>query len=178
MRYVALLRGINVGGKNKIDMAQLKEVINQLGFSNVSTYINTGNVLFEDTLHTLDDLQTKIQRSIIENFKLDIAVLVCSYPQMQDIVTAIPDDWENNHLMKSDVLFLFKSVDRPDIINEFNVNHDLIAFKYTPGAVILNLKKETLIKSRLSKLCSQSIYKNMTIRNVTTTRTIFEKMQA
>lgn len=57
MKYVLLLRGINVGGKNKVSMAELKDLISQLGYENVITYINSGNIIFDanDNKETVSD---------------------------------------------------------------------------------------------------------------------------
>lgn len=68
--YIALLRGINVGGNNIIKMAELRECITGLGFKNVRTYIQSGNILFETTEQDSQVLETHIQRQSPSNFRL------------------------------------------------------------------------------------------------------------
>ncbi len=90
MKYVAFLRGINVGGKNKIKMETLRDVFGTLGFENVKTYINSGNVIFE-TAET-DDLRLAeiIERAIESAFALKIKVMVRSVAEIEDIIKNNP----------------------------------------------------------------------------------------
>ncbi len=117
-----------------------------------------------------------IELGIKENFGLDISVLIVSEIHFRKIVLSIPNDWENNVEMKSDILFLFDEVDTPTIVSEFKVQHELIEFNYVSGAVILKVTRENLVKSQLSKLAGQALYKRMTIRNVNTVRKILGLM--
>ncbi len=68
MKYVAFLRGINVGGKNKVKMETLREVFSSLGFENVKTYINSGNVIFETVETAGKELAAKIESAIEKEF--------------------------------------------------------------------------------------------------------------
>ena len=75
-RYVALLRGINISGKNKVPMAELKKGFEKLDFEEVKTYLNSGNVIFssdeDDTKKLIDQIQVMIKNQ----FKLVIPILV------------------------------------------------------------------------------------------------------
>ena len=96
--YVALLRGVNVGGRGKVDMRRLKQQVESLGCTDVSTYINSGNVIFRDrrSASTLTrDLETLLGRR----------VAVRSLAQIQELCTRIPDDWGNDKEQKTDVGF-------------------------------------------------------------------------
>ena len=64
MRYAAFLRGINVGGNTKIDMAELRAVFESLGFENVKSYINSGNVMFDAKKTANEKLAAKIEKAI------------------------------------------------------------------------------------------------------------------
>ena len=91
--YVVLIRGINVGGKNKVPMAGLKECLEQLGFSNISTYIASGNVILESD-KTADEIRSRIEGALPESFKLDdelIRVLVLTRDQLQVIIENKPE---------------------------------------------------------------------------------------
>lgn len=76
--YIALLRGINIGGRNKILMKDLKTLFIDLGFKNVITYIQSGNVIFHSSINSTNDLSIIIQKEIQNKFELDIPTLVIS----------------------------------------------------------------------------------------------------
>lgn len=90
VRYVALLREMNVGGKALVKMADLKACVEGLGFDDVSTYIASGNVLFESGERDAAKLQTKIERAIEERFRLPVKAVVLDYVAYDRIVKAIP----------------------------------------------------------------------------------------
>jgi len=96
--YVALLRGVNVGGRGKVDMRELKVQFEQLGCSDVSTYINSGNVIFRDrrAASTLTRLLEK---------ELGRRVALRSLAQIQALCKCIPSDWRNDKEQKTDVGF-------------------------------------------------------------------------
>ena len=75
-KYIALLRGVNVGGKNKIPMPLLKAAFEEAGFYEVSTYINSGNVIFSSENKDVVILQKKCRQAVMDMFQLDIAVAV------------------------------------------------------------------------------------------------------
>jgi uncharacterized protein (DUF1697 family) len=91
-KYVALLRGINVGGKNKVPMAGLRKCLEELGFSNVSTYIASGNVIFESDKRP-EEIKTLMEAALPKSFKLDtelIKVLVLSRKELQAVIKNKP----------------------------------------------------------------------------------------
>src|SRR5688572_1279250 len=91
--FVAFLRGINVGGNNKVSMARLKACFEEMGFEAVKTYINSGNVIFADSADNSDKLAAKIERSLEAEFKLALAVVVKSQAEMQVVVESMPKAW-------------------------------------------------------------------------------------
>ena len=109
MIYVALLRGINVGGNNKIKMVDLKRVFESLGFKNVKTYLHSGNIIFQAPKESQTILALKIEARIHTVFDLKIPVLIKNQEDLASIIEALPVNWENNATMKSDVLFLLTS---------------------------------------------------------------------
>jgi uncharacterized protein (DUF1697 family) len=169
MEYIALFRGINVGKTKRIDMKSLKNLFEKIGYTNVSTYINSGNVFFE----SLKSKQTVLDEIIYEllNFqKEEIKLLVKSISEMKKIANAIPNEWENNKEQRTDVAYLFKSIDREQVIYDLPVKREYIDILYIPGALIWNIKRKNYNKSQLNKLISHEIYQQMTIRNVNTAR--------
>jgi uncharacterized protein (DUF1697 family) len=93
MRYVTLLRGINVGGKSIVRMADLKECVEELGYDDVSTFIASGNVLFETPERNAAKLESAIRRALERRFRLPITVVVRSRAEVGRIVKAIPAGW-------------------------------------------------------------------------------------
>ncbi|MGE7997546.1 DUF1697 domain-containing protein [Lysinibacillus sp. NPDC093190] len=87
--YIALLRGINVGGHNKIIMAELRSSLEQLGLQNVKTYIQSGNILFESE-ETEEHLQTKIHDKIKEEYGISSVVVIRTAEELQQIVSQSP----------------------------------------------------------------------------------------
>lgn len=106
MIYVALLRGINVGGNNKISMQELKTTFEDAGMTSVVTYINSGNVVFSDSVYKQSELASLLEEGILKDFGLAIKVLVRSLDEIAEVMGALPDPWQNNKEMKSDVMFL------------------------------------------------------------------------
>lgn len=74
--YIALLRGINVGGHKKVPMAELRALLTDSGLKKVKTYIQTGNVIFESKQTDVLKLESKIKKSILKHFGFDVSVLV------------------------------------------------------------------------------------------------------
>lgn len=96
MKYVALLRGINISGKNKISMIDLKKCMESSGFLNVKTVLNSGNVIFDSNLDI-----NKISENIIElvkkNFNLSIPILIITVEELKDIINNSPIWWDSKN---------------------------------------------------------------------------------
>lgn len=169
MDYIALLRGINVGNSVKINMNELKMLFEQCGFLNVSTYINSGNVIFKS-----NDKKNSITASIEKALHImtgnEVKVLVKTKTEMIKIANTIPDDWQNNNDQKTDVAYLFESIDNENIIDELPIKKEYIQLIYVKGVLIWNVRREDYNKSYLNKIISHKVYKDMTIRNVNTAR--------
>lgn len=177
MIYVALLRGINVGGKNKVDMKRLKEAFMEAGMKSVSTYINSGNVIFIDNQRTKAEIAGILEEVILHYFQLEIKVLIRSIDDFKDMIKMLPTTWKNDQEMKCDVLFLWGEIDQGAILNELTIKPEIDTVLYTPGAILWSVDKRNVTRSGLSKLVGTNLYKKMTIRNVNTTRKIYEIMQ-
>lgn len=106
MKYVAFLRGINVGGKNKIKMETLREVCAKVGFENVKTYINSGNMIFETVKTSDQKLAAKIEKAIEKEFSLNIKTIVRSISEIEEIVKNNPFDGQFENDKDLHVFFL------------------------------------------------------------------------
>ncbi|SDJ08863.1 DUF1697 domain-containing protein [Salimicrobium halophilum] len=177
MNYVALLRGINVGGRNKVDMKLLTQTFEKAGMNNVVTYINTGNIIFSNDTLSKTDLSHSLEEAIYDDFGLHIKVVVRSLEDMKEVITALPDTWQNDKEMKSDVMFLWEEVDDESVLEKVVIKADIDTVKYVPGAILWSVDKKDVTRSGMSKLAGSKLYKKVTVRNVNTTRKIYELMQ-
>jgi uncharacterized protein (DUF1697 family) len=170
MIYVALLRGVNVGGNNKIDMAKLKVSFEKVGCSNVITYINSGNVVFVNNIKSIKDIKADLESVIKADFDLDIVVHLIDQNDYLNILAHIPNKWQNDDIQKTDIMYLWDELDRPDIIEGLKPNEAIEEVRYVKGAILFNIKRELLDQSRISKLSGTRMYKYMTVRNINTVR--------
>lgn len=92
-RYIALLRGINISGKNKIPMSELKTGFTELRFTEVTTYLNSGNVIFSSELTDKNVLSNKIKLMIKDRFDLDIPVFIILQETLEELLDNVPDWW-------------------------------------------------------------------------------------
>jgi uncharacterized protein (DUF1697 family) len=174
MEYIALLRGINVGKTKRIDMKSLKNLFERIGYINVSTYINSGNVFFEST-KPVSAIRKEIKLNLQNEFGYDIPTLIKMVKELQQIVEQIPTTWLNDTNQRTDVAFLFDEIDSIKIIDELPIRKEFIDIRYTKGALFWNVKPDNYNKSHLNKLISHRLYQQMTIRNVNTVRNLAGK---
>lgn len=167
MKYIALLRGINVGGNRKVEMKKLKSLFEILGFKNVSTYINSGNIIFETGSKPKRE---EIEAAMEKEFGFAIQTLVKTKREMQKIATAVPNDWQNDAEQRTDVAYLFPEIDLESTLNELPVKKEFIDVRYTKGAIFWNVKRKNVFRSQLAKIIGHRLYKFMTVRNINTAR--------
>ncbi len=172
-RYVALLRGINVGGNNKVEMSKLKTLFTKLGCTDVVTYINSGNVIF-DSVEEADALLLDIEKALKKRLGFPVRIVLREIKNIRKVAKAIPADWINGDGQKTDVLFLWKEFDSKKTLALIHQNGDVDRLKYVDGAIIWNVKLTDYNKSGMRKFIGTAVYKNMTGRNVNTVRKLAE----
>jgi uncharacterized protein (DUF1697 family) len=169
--YVVLLRGINVGGKNKIPMADLRKCLEELGFANVLTYIASGNVILDSDkpAHAIKD---QIEGALPKCFKLDselISVLVLTRSQLQAVINNKPEGFgEQPHEYHSDAVFLM-GISGDEAIKVFNPRDGVDKVWQGDGVIYSQRLSAERTKSRLGKIIATPAYQSMTIRNWNTT---------
>lgn len=176
MVYVALLRGINVGGNHKVDMKTLKKVFEDIGLQDVKTYINSGNVIFKTSKGSKEILVKRLEVAIEKEFKFYIKVLIKDFNEIKEIVNALPNEWLNNNKMKCDVMFLWEDVDKKEVLKELIIKPDIDDVKYVSGAILWRVDRDKVTKSGMLKIIGTNLYKQMTIRNCNTLRKILSIM--
>lgn len=177
--FVILMRGINVGGKNKVPMADLRKCLESLGFSNVSTYIASGNVILKSDKKA-DKIKAQIEKALPENFKLDsdlIKVLVLTRKQLQAVIDNKPKGFgEHPEKYHSDAIFLI-DIDSAQAMSGFNPREGVDDVWEGNGVIYSQRLSAQRTKSRLSKIAATPAYKSMTIRSWTTTTKLLEMMR-
>lgn len=178
MRYIALLRGINVGGANKISMAELKATFEDAGMTAVSTYINSGNVIFSSDANDRGHLAAQLEDTVRERSGVVADLQLRDEAEIAAVVEAIPAEWSNNASMKCDVVFLQPDVDDPGILGELGPRPGIEDALYVPGAVIWRVDRANATRSRLTRMVGTPLYSRVTVRNCNTTRKLLELLRA
>ena len=118
-RFVALLRGVNISGKNKVPMAELRQGFERLNYTEVKTYLNSGNVIFSSDEENIGSLTDRIETTIKKWFGLDIPVFVISKEDLEDILQHAPDWWgDENKEIYDNLIFIMPPVTFTDVFNE------------------------------------------------------------
>src|SRR5829696_1946752 len=175
--FVALLRGVNVGGNNMISMRSLKESFEHLGFTNVTTYINSGNIIFQSKEDDPRKLQRKIEQMLSIDYQLDSKVVLRSLSEMEKLVKALPQDWGGDSDWRYNVMFLRHSIDSEKILSELPIKSDIEEVLYRPGAVLWSVEASESSRSKMVKLSTRKISQDMTVRNLNTTRKLYDLMK-
>lgn len=178
MTYVALLRGINVGGNRKVEMARLKLTFEKLGFTNVKTFINSGNVIFRTDASDEAELTKQIETAIEKDFGFAVNVLLRSLDEIAALVQAIPKNWVNDSVMKCDVMFLWQGLDSPKVLEQIPSKPELEDVRYFPGAVLWRVDRDKITRGRVLRIIGTDVYKQLTVRNANTVRKLYSLMQA
>ena len=178
-RYVVLLRGINVGGKNKLSMAALKGALEELGYSGVSTYINSGNVVL-DSRKSARAIEAEIEKVLPQKFKLDselIKVLVLTRAQFKAMVGARPGGFgDQPWTYHSDAIFLM-GIKAAEAMKVFDPRQGVDAVWPGKGVIYHQRLSAKRTQSRLSKVVGTPAYKSMTIRSWATTSKLLELIE-
>lgn len=177
MRYVALLRGVNVGGNHRVPKADFQAVLEGLGFRDVLIYINSGNAVFtsDEEVHA-----SVVQGALEARFNFAIPTLVLPGEKIKAIATAIPPEWTNDPPkpdksgQKSDVLYLFSEINAPGILEQLGHNPEIETMLYIDGAVLANITRKNQSKGSLQKLIGTKLYAKVTIRNIATAKKLAE----
>ncbi len=174
--YAILIRGINVGGKNKVPMAELKKFLEELDFINVSTYIASGNVVLSSN-KPAGEVKNQIEKALPKSFKLDrelIKVLVLTKERLQAVIDHKPEGFgEQPEKYLSDAIFLL-GIDADQAMPVFKPLEGVD--KIWPGdGVIYSQRLNSLrTKSHLNRIMVTPVYESMTIRNWNTTTKLLE----
>jgi uncharacterized protein (DUF1697 family) len=178
-QYVALLRGINVGGKNLIKMADLKACFEALGFESVRTYIQSGNVLFSTPETDQSLLTGMIEAALSATFSYTSKVVVRSEAEMKAIVAGAPKDFGSAPAeYRYDVIFLKEPLTPAEAMQSVTTKEGVDQAFSGQGVLYFSRLISRATQSRLTRIIGLPVYQSMTIRNWNTTTKLLEMMEA
>ena len=179
MRYILFLRGINVGGKNKVSMTDLKALLDNAGFENLDSYINSGNLFFSSA-ESREICISKIREVLDRNYDFSIPFALLTKEEYLEEKVELPDWWEGE-LARRDVLFYSCGMDKSGILH-FIENSTFYNEKVFVGKQAVFWGKmdeaEYLKTTYHKKLMKQDFYKQITIRNGNTFDKIAEILRS
>lgn len=174
-RFLALLRGINVGGKNIIKMADLKACFEKMGFADVLTYIQSGNVIFSSVETDMSLLEVQIENVLSETFNYKSRVVVVSHQQLKSIVERRPPEFgQHTDTHKYDLVFLKQPLTAEKALADVVAREEVDYVYAENGVLYFSREIANLSKSYLSKIITLPIYQFMTIRNWNTSTKLVE----
>ena len=179
MRYILLLRGINVGGKNKVIMSELKTLLEGLNFHNVYSYINSGNLFFSST-DSHNTCICKIKNLLESHYEFSIPFALLTKDEYLKEKVNLPD-WWNEDLARKDVLFFSYQLYKSSILeflNKVNFHNEIVHIgnravfwgKFDEAEYLKTIYHKQLLK--------QDFYKMITIRNGNTFEKIAQILEA
>ncbi len=166
MKYAVLLRGINVGGNHKVVMSELRDLVSQLGYEQVETYINSGNLFFE-TADSYQQIHEKISQLFSQHYPFVQAFSLFSSQDYEADVAKLPAWWEED-LARKDVCLYTDQVDQADAqrrIEALPLGDEVVHFGQL-GVYWGKYEEKEYLKTAYHKhLLKQPFYKLVTIRN-------------
>lgn len=167
MRYLALLRGVNVGGKNLIKMSELVAALLEDDFKNVESYINSGNILFD--ADSDKDLQARVTASIKRHSGLDIDVVVVPAQRWIRIVDEAPKTWGKKDAWKHNIIVVIPPATTDDILDAVGeLRSEYESLEPGDGVLYQSISLQYFGRARSGAFAGKPAYKKMTVRNYNT----------
>lgn len=179
MNYLLLLRGVNVGGNHRVPMAELRTQLEQAGFTNVVSYINSGNLLFTSDVPA-NDVETAVERVLIQEYEWLIPFTVLSQAEVADLISAAPTWWGEREDWRHNALFKLHGY-QPDfdqlIMDKVTNEYDQVLV--TPHAIFWSSPaKVHYSRAFYAKMLNEPFYPEVSIRNRNTTLKLAMMMAA
>jgi uncharacterized protein (DUF1697 family) len=177
IKYLALLRGINVGGNNIIKMEDLRKLFEEADFSDVTTYIQSGNVIFNDTENDKMKLSVKTGEILRRKLGNEIKTALLTLPEMKRVIDGRPEGFgDEKDRYKYDIIFIIAPLKAGDAIKEIRTRTGVDEVYEGDSVIYIRRLTNELTKSYFSKTAETAIYRSITIRNWNTTKKLYELM--
>ncbi len=174
-RFLAFLRGINVGGNNIIPKKELQQSFEDLGFTNVRTYIQSGNILFRSNATDVNELTGMIENGLSRRFSYDARAVVLSHDRYTSALQAAPEDWGKNDLFKHNALFTLEGISAEEVLAKLPpIKKEIECVTAGPGVVFWSVSKKQLTRAGMMKLPAAAVYRQVTVRNHNTVFRLLE----
>ena len=176
-KYIALLRGINISGKNKIPMKDLKTNLKDINYKNVITYLNSGNIIFESEETNKNIIKEQIENMIKNKFNLNIPTYIIKSNELNDILEHQPEFWKKeNKEIYHNIIFIIPPTTTKEVLDslgkskeeyeKIEIYKNIIYWSYD-----LNNYRKT---NWWSKTASSNIKDDITIRTKNTILKVLE----
>ena len=180
MKYIALLRGINISGKNKISMPELKKLLEENKYQNVSTYLNSGNIIFECNIDNKETIMDNIHTLIKTKFLLDIPVYITTDKELETILNNSPKWWgSSNKEIYDNLIFIIPPTKYEEVYNTIgSPKEGLEQIEEYNNCIFWSFDLNNYRKSNWwVKTASTNIKDKITIRTANTMKKILEICQ-
>lgn len=177
MKYIALLRGINISGKNKISMSELKKILEENRYKNVITYLNSGNVIFESNTDNKENMMQDIYKIVKNKFNLEIPIFIISQLELEDILNNNPKWWgTENKEIYDNLIFIITPTKYEEVYNTIgNPREEIEKIKEFKNSIFWSYDLKNYRKSNWwNKTASTNIKDRITIRTANTMKRILE----
>lgn len=177
MKYIALLRGINISGKNKISMPELKKLLEENNYQNVSTYLNSGNIIFECNTNNKQTIMDNIHTLIKTKFLLDIPVYITTDKELETILNNSPKWWgSSNKEIYDNLIFIIPPTKYEEVYNTVGEpKEDIEQIKEYNNSIFWSYDLKKYRKSNWwGKTASTNIRNKITIRTANTMKKVLE----
>jgi uncharacterized protein (DUF1697 family) len=177
VHYLALLRGINVGGKNLIKMADLKGAFEEMDASDVGTFIASGNVFFRARRQRRAELSDRLESHLSRRFATDLKIVLLTEADLERVVSEAPRGfgWPDH---RCDVIFLRKPLTAARAYSVLETKEGVDRAWKGRGVLYFARLTARASSSRLGKIAALPEYKNLTIRSWSTTTKLLAQMES
>ncbi len=170
-KYFAFLRGINVGGHNRVPMAELKNHLEHKGFENVVTYINSGNVLVSSNHTDVAEIRAQFEAIIFESFHLNIQVMIISVKDLTAALNHAPVWWDVDETAKHNAIFVLPPADVQTVYREIcDIKLPSEKVDFYGRIIFWSVPIEDYSVASLSKVVRAKTLEKITVRNAKTTK--------
>lgn len=178
IQYIVLLRGINISGKNKVPMSELKKELECLGYQDVRTYLNSGNAIFKSNIEDTNVIKEEIQNMIQKAFALDIPVYITTENELRDLLRHTPEWWGTNQKeIYDNIIFILPPATYQKVIDTIGFPNAYEKIEEYKNHIFWSYDLKNYRKTNWwSKTASTEIAHSITIRTANTMKKILELM--